>query len=341
LPDGLEIAGDADGDGILNVNDPDSDGDGMNDGPEYYSGRNPWSPADLAFNLDVAGDFQNWNQSTQNISNLSVTNGVLRGTAGTGDPQLANLGFYFPGNSVTGLAVRVKASVSGLVQLFWGRVGADSFAAGRRIDLNYTTPNVFQVLKFNAVTNADWANQTITRLRIDPISAANATFEIDFIRANDADLDDDGIPDVVEGDVDTDGDGLPDYLDTDSDNDGIPDAVEGTDDPDNDGIPNYRDLDSDNDGQSDADEWIAGTSAVNAAEQFALLSAQILPGGGIVVTLNGKSGRTYNLQQTAILTLPAWTNVAGLGPLATNSTVVLAHTNSGALNGFYRATVQH
>jgi len=199
LPNVLEIAGDADGDGVQNLNDPDSDGDGMTDGPEADAGRSPWSAADLAFNFDVTGDFQNWNQSTANISGLLVTNGVFKGTAVTGDPQFSNLGFRFAGNTVTGIAVRVKASSAGQVQLFWGRVGADSFAAGRRIDLNYTTANQWQVLKFNAVTNAEWAGQIITRLRLDPISIASATFEVDFIRHADADLDGDGIADAVEG----------------------------------------------------------------------------------------------------------------------------------------------
>ncbi len=64
------------------------------------------------------------------------------------------------------------------------------------------------------------------------------------------DSDGDGIPDYIEAGTldicnepfrDTDGDGVPDYLDLDSDGDGIPDSEEGTGDCDNDGIPNYID----------------------------------------------------------------------------------------------------
>ena len=113
----------------------------------------------------------------------------------------------------------------------------------------------------------------------------------------DLDMDDDGIPDAVEGPGDTDGDGTPDYQDTDSDNDGIPDADEeqrvpplsgidsdgdgiddaldvdqtgGTDadgdgvddslapsDLDEDGLPDYRDEDTDGDGIDDAIEGAA------------------------------------------------------------------------------------
>jgi gliding motility-associated-like protein len=47
---------------------------------------------------------------------------------------------------------------------------------------------------------------------------------------------------------DTDCDAVYDEIDADDDNDGIPDSVEGTADTDKDGIPNLLDIDSDNDG---------------------------------------------------------------------------------------------
>jgi hypothetical protein len=115
----------------------------------------------------------------------------------------------------------------------------------------------------------------------------------------DLDMDNDGIPDAVEGTVDTDGDGTPDYQDTDSDGDGIPDIDEeqrvpplrgvdtdgdgiddaldvdqtgGTDadgdgvddalapsDLDEDGVPDYRDDDTDGDGIPDATEGVTDT----------------------------------------------------------------------------------
>ena len=62
----------------------------------------------------------------------------------------------------------------------------------------------------------------------------------------DLDMDDDGIPDAVEGVGDTDSDGLPDFMDTDSDNDGIPDLNEEQN------IPALSGLDSDGDGIDDA-----------------------------------------------------------------------------------------
>ncbi len=70
----------------------------------------------------------------------------------------------------------------------------------------------------------------------------------------DLDSDDDGISDSDEGDMDTDGDGTPDYKDLDSDDDGISDSDEGNIDTDGDGTPDYKDLDSDDDGILDGDE---------------------------------------------------------------------------------------
>ncbi|MBI5527861.1 MAG: transporter [Deltaproteobacteria bacterium] len=92
---------------------------------------------------------------------------------------------------------------------------------------------------------------------------------------NDADTDGDGIGDFFEVcknytacdpyDVaNTDGDGIPDWNDADSDNDQVPDSVEygrpapgqAPADTDGDGTPDFRDLDSDNDTISDTVEYV-------------------------------------------------------------------------------------
>lgn len=84
-----------------------------------------------------------------------------------------------------------------------------------------------------------------------------------------ADIDGDGIADVLEmvagQDLDTDGDGLVDRIDGDSDGDGLPDVLEaGADgctiaDTDGDGVPDSRDADSDDDGLDDRRERELGT----------------------------------------------------------------------------------
>ena len=75
-----------------------------------------------------------------------------------------------------------------------------------------------------------------------------------FGGVDDADSDEDGLLDAQEGFDDTDGDGTPDFADPDADDDGIPDAEDGLDDPDLDGLPAFRDTDADGDGVLDADE---------------------------------------------------------------------------------------
>jgi large repetitive protein len=78
---------------------------------------------------------------------------------------------------------------------------------------------------------------------------------------NDEDTDGDGIADIIDQTPDSfgnfsdsDGDGISNNADLDLDNDGIPNDIEGSEDTDGDGIPNFLDRDSDNDGLTDAIE---------------------------------------------------------------------------------------
>lgn len=102
------------------------------------------------------------------------------------------------------------------------------------------------------------ASSFLTASLSKPIPAISVSFDFNFFAAetvmrslivndtdgdgiqdsSDADADNDGIPNLLEGNGDTDNDGVPDHLDLDSDNDGIPDTVEaGYQDPDSNGLP--------------------------------------------------------------------------------------------------------
>jgi hypothetical protein len=70
---------------------------------------------------------------------------------------------------------------------------------------------------------------------------------------NDNDLDNDGIPNMLDDDID--GDGIPNWEDDDDDNDGVPDCIDQDDD--NDGIDDFRDPDNSNDWDQDGmpNDW--------------------------------------------------------------------------------------
>lgn len=63
--------------------------------------------------------------------------------------------------------------------------------------------------------------------------------------------------DAAEGLGDSDGDGIPDFCDEDDDNDGMNSVDEGEGDSDGDGVPDDRDPDSDKDGLADGQEGLA------------------------------------------------------------------------------------
>ncbi len=112
------------------------------------------------------------------------------------------------------------------------------------------------------------------------------------IDALDADSDNDGITDMIEGAVDSDADGQPDYRDLDSDGDTLADSDEGTGDPDTDGIPNYLDLDSDGDGDSDTDEAAAGSDPYDPLSNLDTIHSPVL---GNISDVGNDQGRRVRL----------------------------------------------
>ncbi len=173
------------------------------------------------FEFDTAGNTEGW---TVNNASIHAASGLLSGSVTAGDPQVYKAGFSFPGSASSGLLVRMRSSVAGGMDLFWGRSGADGYAAARRISVSYTGTGEFQTIFFSCSGHEEWDEQTITRLRLDPPGGAGATFDIDWIRVLSWDYDNDGWRDHVEGGSDDDGDGLLNLEDPDRNNDGITDA---------------------------------------------------------------------------------------------------------------------
>ncbi len=250
----------------------DSDGDDVSDGAEAAAGTDPFRSVDGTdpfrnSEFNVANNFERWDL-LGGITNETVAGGALSARSGTTVPQIVENNLRVSGTAVPYLLVRMKAPTSTTARFLWGRLGAESYTAGRSVSSAYTTPNQWRVLVFPMAGQADWQNQVITNLRFDAVNSTGADFQVDWIRASSGDLDGDGLSDVFEGDGDLDQDGLLNLEDPDSDGDGIPDAADpqpdtSSYDNDQDGIPDTTDPDDDNDGTPD----VSDAFPVDPAEQ--------------------------------------------------------------------------
>jgi hypothetical protein len=257
----------------------------------------------LDFNFETDGDFEGWDDNPRNIDGLVVSNGVVAGTAVTADPYFANYDVDFEGSQIPKIAVRMRATAAASVQLYWVPQGGSwNFLQNS----SYTKTNQWQIIEFECSKNTNWVGQSISKLRLDPIAAAGAGFEIDWIRSVDTDTDADGIPDDTEGLVDSDGDGIRDYLDEDSDNDGVEDVYENA----------------------------VGTDPLDPADNTLLYSGSDIP-----VRVAGKAGRVYSLQWSDSLLPAGWNTVETAGPLAVDLPVVFTN-GTLSTKGFYRVQVE-
>lgn len=220
-----EPAGDVDGDGLINMEDNDSDGDLMKDGEEIAAGRNAYDASDFAIDFNNSGDSEGW-VAGPNTSGLSVANGFLSGTATTVDGQLNNTAAHFKTNSVPKLALKIRSSLpSTSAELFFGTLAEPGASANRRVATSYDSESTWKLVVLDLGAHAKWPNQIVENLRLDPTTAAG-TWDIDWIRATDGDMDHDGLTDFAEGFADIDNDGLENMRDLDSDGDGVSDAIE-------------------------------------------------------------------------------------------------------------------
>lgn len=164
---------------------PDTDGDYMPDGQELAEGRNPFHAKDLAAEFNAANNFEGW--IVANIGNGNVSAGSLNGVANTanGDAQVINRNFNFDADEVVTIRVRMRASHNTGIHLFFGTNFAPGFSGTRRVGAYYNGNGAWRVLTFNVSAHADW-RQIIKDIRIDPVTQINRSFNIDWIRADNA-----------------------------------------------------------------------------------------------------------------------------------------------------------
>jgi hypothetical protein len=236
VPDAIEGATDTNSDGEPNYRDVDSDGDGILDSVEaMVSGVD--SDGD---GIDDAFDPQSTGGVDANGDGIDDAY-VLPDSDGDQTPDILDLDSDNDGVSDVNEAGLVDADHDSRADAGQSPTGAPADTDGDG------TPDYLDV-----DSDGDGV--------LDVVGSGHGAQDADHdghIDAN-ADADHDGIPDVADAApsipgsfADADGDGTADAQDRDLDNDGIPDDLDGTEDTDGDGLPNLADLDSDGDGISD------------------------------------------------------------------------------------------
>jgi autotransporter-associated beta strand protein len=140
--------------------------------------------APMAWNFNSAGNFEGW--TTINTDAPVVSGGVLSGTVQTNnDPQIIRTSLNFSADGAPEVRVRMRVNATGTVpvDLFWANSSDDSFSGTRRVSVNYTGNGSFQDLVFTMTGVAGWAGERITRLRLDPTRGAftGNVFEVDSV----------------------------------------------------------------------------------------------------------------------------------------------------------------
>ncbi len=128
---------------------------------------------------DADGDFRGASGSAwaaTNITGATVANGVISGT-GAGDAILSQ-SMTFDGAAWGLVEIRMKASGSS-AELFWGNNGA--FTGSQRADLG-TNDGSYHVYTLDFSKEATWISGSNMRVRLDPVTVASMTFEVDYVR---------------------------------------------------------------------------------------------------------------------------------------------------------------
>ncbi len=290
--DEVEGTVDSDNDGLMDMEDLDSDNNGVSDAWEKAISN---APGSVHFNFDTDADPEGW-EATSGLTMQGVASGLVTTQVTGSDPQFSRGRLHLYGGLIDGIIVRLETPVAGNLTLYWSHDTAESFAASRSITLPVAaSPGESRSIYFDLNAESEWKGKLITGLRLDTDFPPGTVFSIDWIRTTDGDYDRDGLGDLAEGFGDPDGDGLANSEDTDSDGDGVSDTEETRRgwDPLN---PVESAIDSDGDGTTDAAESIAGTDPLSAGDRPELAIDPIET--GVEVTFGARPGRSYKLRRS-------------------------------------------
>lgn len=116
------------------------------------------------------------------IAKVEVVDGQLFVTSAGKDPFLVMSKQHFSAGEVGEVLVHLRSENAGYAQLFWAS-GDQPFGADRQVSVDVEGTGEIETLRFPLDDHPAWANQRITRLRLDPINHANTRMVIESIEA--------------------------------------------------------------------------------------------------------------------------------------------------------------
>jgi hypothetical protein len=139
--------------------------------------------------FDRDGDAEGW-QPLNDIREMEVRDGSLHLRMGARDPYLwtGEVPLNLPTTGIAGVAVRMRTSVYGLVQVYWVTDGSPEWYGPdrKRLTCKLIGDGAWHTYRIRLDRHPGWAG-ALTRLRLDPVETiaapdAEVTAEIDHVR---------------------------------------------------------------------------------------------------------------------------------------------------------------
>jgi len=151
------------------------------DGVQFrYVERLPQPTAKIHFEFDET--IEGWT-GINDIADLSVENGELIGKITGPDPYLVRTGLIVPPNTYRGVVVRMRVNGGATGQFYWTTPENPHFAEERVLRFDVVTDGAFHEYHLPLYPHPQWADHTITGIRIDPGNGIlEGDFAIDYVR---------------------------------------------------------------------------------------------------------------------------------------------------------------